>query len=136
MREVELEALREYEKACAHDRAGEEAAALPHYERAIFLGLPHEHRRGALLGMGSTLRNLERLDESVATLKQAVEEFPDDAALPAFLALTLWSRGDTSEAVATLLELVIRHAPIGQYERALAEYVEEVRRAQSSSLLE
>lgn len=127
MCEHEIEALKEYERACAHDRAGDEDAALPHYERALSLGLPNEQRRGALLGLGSTLRNLGRLEESVATLQSAVEEFPDDAALPAFLALAFWSRGDAAEAVSTLLEVAIRHAPVGQYERSLSRYAAEVR---------
>jgi hypothetical protein len=111
-----------YARACAHDRRGEEAAAIPEYERALSLGLGGAARHGALLGLGSSLRNVGRAADAVTVLRGACEEFPGDAPLAAFLALAEYSSGDARGAVAKLLGLVLRHAPVGEYGRALALY--------------
>ena len=75
-----------------------------------------------MLGLGSWLRNVGRHADAIRTLTTAVSEFPADAALPAFLALALHSHGDHTQAMTTLLDLVLKHAPIGQYARALRQY--------------
>ncbi|MBC7811000.1 MAG: tetratricopeptide repeat protein, partial [Burkholderiales bacterium] len=113
------EALIFYERASAHDRAEDEAGALPHYRRALELGLHEEERKGALLGMGSTLRNLGQHEESVRVLSEAVSEFPNYPALRVFLALSLYSHGDTREAMRQLLEIALT-TPMGLdgYEQA------------------
>ena len=116
------EAKAEFIKACEHDRWGEESEAIPSYERALALGLPPEDRLGAMLGLGSSLRNVGRHEEAVATLRAAVAEFPDHAPLRSFLALALHSSGEPDEAVAALLDLVLRHAPLNGYEVALRDY--------------
>ena len=116
------EATNAYEQACAHDRAAEEVAAIPHYEKALALGLPADERRGALVGLGSSLRNVGRCGDAVRVLRAAVSEYPNDAALAAFLALALYSEGHPREAVQTLLSIAIRNAPVGEYARALTAY--------------
>ena len=113
-------------KACEHDRWGEEAEAIPLYERALALGLAPEDRMSALLGLGSSLRNVGRHREAVSTLRAAVAEFPDHTALRTFLALALYSHAEYDDAVATLLDLVLRHAPLEGYGVALADYRNEI----------
>jgi hypothetical protein len=121
---AESEAEQAFEAACAHDAKGEEAEAVPLYQLALAAGLRGEKRRDALIGLGSSLRNIGCLDESVRVLSAASAEFPDDAVLPAFLALALYSRGDQRAAMQTLLAVVLRHAPVGEYRRALGQYRE------------
>jgi tetratricopeptide (TPR) repeat protein len=118
----EVEARAAYDSACQHDKQGEEAAAIPDYERALALGLPPEERWQALLGLGSSLRNVGRHEEAVRVLRAAVAEFPDHAPLRAFLALALHSHGEGREAMVSLLDVALRYAPIGRYARALGEY--------------
>jgi tetratricopeptide (TPR) repeat protein len=118
----EVEARAAYERACRCDSRGEEAAAIPEYERALALGLAPEERCSALLGLGSSLRNVGRHEESVRVLRAAASEFPENAALRAFLALALHSHGEGRQAMVTLLDLVLRYAPVGQYGRALGQY--------------
>ena len=117
----------EFQIACAHDRRGEEAEAIPHYRRALELGLDEADARGAMLGLGSSLRNIGEHAEAVQVLEEAVVRFPDYPALRAFLALARHSAGLGALAVADLIELAIGSADLDGYERALAFYVDELR---------
>lgn len=120
--------LEEYEQARALDRAGREEEAVVHYDAAWRLGgpPPEEDRAGFLLGYGSTLRNVGRLDESLAVLDAAVAEFPDDQALRCFRALALHSLGRHPEAMAAMLDVALGlragSPSISRYARALGEY--------------
>ena len=112
------------EQAFAHDRAGREAEAIPCYEDALALGLPEGPRQQALLGLGSSLRNVRRHGDAVAVLRGAVEEYPDHAGLRFFLALALWSAGEEREAFRALGALVLDEADLRGYDRAAAWYLE------------
>ncbi len=115
--------------AYACDRIGREHDAIVHYERAFALGVPQADRPGFLVGLGSTLRNVGRADDAVARLAEATAEFPDDAALRAFLALALHSAGHPTLALATMLEAGLAAARpdgFGPYARALVEYQAEL----------
>lgn len=107
-----------------------EAEAIDHYDAAWALGVPAAERKEFLLGYGSTLKNVGRLVESERVLRQAVAEFPDDRALPAFLALTLQAADRSNAAVATLLETLLAlgdAAPgVAAYGRALSHYAAEL----------
>ncbi len=116
-----------YRRASAHDRKGEEAEAIPCYEEALRLGLSKADRMGAMLGLGSSLRNVGRREESVTILQSAVEQYPDNVALKAFLGLSLHSAGRGSEAVRELLELAVDHSDLDGYEPALRRYADELK---------
>lgn len=116
----------ELERAFAYDREGLEAEAIPHYERAIAAGLDDEQLAKAMLGLGSSLRNVDRFDESVKVLEDAVDRFPDHQALPVFLAFSLWSAGRGNEALALLAR---RLGDGSGYERAIGEYAEDIARS-------
>jgi hypothetical protein len=116
----------ELEQAFAYDRKGLEAEAIPHYERAIAAGLDDEQLAKAMLGLGSSLRNVDRFDESVTVLEDAVARFPDHQSLPVFLAFSLWSAGRGNEALA----LLARRLGDGTgYERAIGEYADDIARS-------
>ena len=115
-----------FERAAAHDRAGREAEAIPEYEEALRLGLPDATRRKAMLGLGSSFRNVGRHDDAVAVLDGACAQFPDDHALRAFRALALWSAGRCDEALGDTLLLVAEEVELGGYEFALRAYAGEL----------
>ncbi|WP_406447601.1 tetratricopeptide repeat protein [Streptomyces sp. NBC_00876] len=93
-----------YQTAWSHDSLGLEAGAVPFYERALEgAGLAAEDRHGAFLGLGSTLRVLGRYAAALDVLRRGLGEFPHDAALRTFLAMTLYNVGESREAVRTLL---------------------------------
>ena len=120
-----------YEVGGAHDTAGEEEQAVHYYEQALAAGLDGDVLRRCLLQYGSTLRNLERHEESLAVLRQAREQFPDSDSVRVFLALSRHAAGHADAAVADLLELVadrVGTAELQRYAAAIrgnADYLRE-----------
>lgn len=115
----------ELEQAFTYDREGLEEEAIPHYEQAIAAGLSGEDLEKALLGLGSSLRNVDRVEESVSVLEDACRRFPDHQALPVFLSFSLWSAGRPGEALALLAR---RLGEGSGYERAIREYADDIER--------
>ncbi|RUR01538.1 tetratricopeptide repeat protein [Labedella endophytica] len=106
-----------YEMGGAYDTAGEESRALGLYERAIDAGLTGDLRRRCFLQYGSTLRNVGRIDDSLAIFARAREEFPGSVALGAFEALSLHAAGRADAALARLLTLLADHVDAAELER-------------------
>lgn|SRR5689334_3959511 len=123
-----MDARQHLDAAYALDRAGDERGAIKHYDAAYALGVPADQDKKFLVGYGSTLRNVGRVDEAVAILAAAVEKYPDYPALAAFLALALASAGHPRPALATMLGVVLDvHAGrLDGFERALADYQREL----------
>ncbi|MEU2248342.1 tetratricopeptide repeat protein [Streptomyces sp. NPDC019224] len=119
-----------YQTAWAHDVLGLEAEAVPFYERALaHAGLSREDRHGAFLGLGSTYRVLARYEEAARTLRSGLEEFPDDPALNAFLAMALYNRGEGREAVGLLLKTLTVSSDdpgVRRYRRAIEHYADDL----------
>jgi len=93
-----------YQIAWTLDTLARPAEALPHYERAVALGLPPNEHSNALVGLGSTLRALGHFDRSAEVLRSGQRQFPDNREFDAFLALTLHAQGKHAEALALALE--------------------------------
>jgi len=111
------------------DRVGREEEAIAHYDAAWRLGVPSDRRRRFLVGYGSTLRNVGRVEESVAVLGDASNADPRYPAYKAFLALALHSSGERAAALATMLDALLDvadGASLDGYERALADYQREL----------
>lgn len=118
-----------YEWASALDFAAREAEAAPVYEHALVMGLPSGYRAKALLQLGSTLRNLGRVEEAVELLDGARDEFPENLALGGFHALALTSAGRADAAVRELLEMLVDHVDaleLREYRAALRRYAREL----------
>ncbi|MFE1664347.1 tetratricopeptide repeat protein [Microbacterium sp. P02] len=118
-----------YELGSAYDTAGEEATALRFYEQAMEEGLSGDIRRRCFLQLGSTLRNLGRIDESRAVFSRARGEFPESVALGVFEALALHASGHANAALASLLNVLADHVDtpdLNRYKPAIrgnAEYL-------------
>ncbi|MEV6116321.1 tetratricopeptide repeat protein [Streptomyces sp. NPDC052109] len=119
-----------YQTAWVHDVLGLEAEAVPFYERALGgAGLSREDRHGAFLGLGSTHRVLGRYGAAVQTLRRGLEEFPDDPALHAFLAMALYNIGEGREAVRLLLKTLAATSGdrrVQDYQRAIEHYADDL----------
>lgn len=123
------EAEQEYERGGEHDSAGRELEAIPHYERALALGLPDELVPRALLQLGSSLRNAGRLDDALALFDGAVARFPDQASLRLFRAFALAEGGRDRDALVDVLHLArtrIDAPDIHRYARSLENYTRDL----------
>ncbi len=111
-----------YQIAWTCEVMGNPAEALPHYEKAVALGLPGNELSGALLGLGNTLRVLGQPERSREVLERAQLQFPENREFDAFLALTLHDLGEATPAVQRLLNLLIETSEdvgIAAYQRSL-----------------
>ena len=121
-----------YEVGGSYDTAGEEETAAGYYERALAAGLDGDTLRKCLLQYGSTLRNLDRFDESLTVLHRARAAFPESESVRVWHALSLHAAGRSDGAVAELMELAadrIRTPDLLRYEAAVrgnAEYLREL----------
>lgn len=102
-----------------HDSNGRPVEAIELYEQALAAGLGEPERPRLLLQLGSSLRNVGRIDEAVSLLEDARRDYPDFRPLRAFLALALHSAGRPEDALAELLNAI---ADEGDYERSLRAY--------------
>ncbi|MCM2387721.1 tetratricopeptide repeat protein [Streptomyces albipurpureus] len=121
-----------YQTAWAHDALGLEAEAVPFYERALTAAsqrLTPGDRCEALLGLGSTYRVLGRYEDAERTLRTAVAEYPEHGALQAFLAMTLFNRGQYEESTRLLLELLAATSEdptVRAFHRAIEMYAKDL----------
>ncbi|MFP8961571.1 tetratricopeptide repeat protein [Streptomyces nanhaiensis] len=111
-----------YELASAHDALDREEEAAALYRRALAAGPPGGRRRRAVIQLASTLRNLGRVEESIALLTTERETCSDelDDAVTAFLSLALVDAGREREAAALALTALVPHLP--EYRRSLTHY--------------
>jgi tetratricopeptide (TPR) repeat protein len=116
-----------YELACTYDPQGVEDEAIGFYEHAIECGLEGDDLRGALLGLGSSYRVIERYADSVRVLQKGIETFPKAEEFRVFLALSLHNMGDHREALRLLLTHIgdfSSDAGVQRYRRAMHHYAE------------
>ncbi|MBL8161349.1 MAG: tetratricopeptide repeat protein [Anaerolineae bacterium] len=117
-----------FEYAGAFDFAGQEAEAIPHYRRALAMGLDGDYLPRLYVQLGSSLRNVGAFDEAVALLDEGIARFPDMPALRVFRAYALESAGRSKAAITELLELAIRYVQTPDmqgYARAIRYYTDE-----------
>ena len=121
-----------FDLAGAYDTLGRESEAAPAYERVLRLGLHNLTEADQArwhVQYGSTLRLIGRIEESRAVLANGAMLFPQDGALPVFLAFTEIAAGRPDAALAALLAGAAATDPFGSrayYRRALAAYAAEL----------
>ncbi|PFG31418.1 tetratricopeptide repeat protein [Paramicrobacterium agarici] len=111
-----------YEVGGAYDTDGQEEVAAEFYRRAMNAGLDGRWLRQCYLQYGSTLRNLGRVDESIAIFDEALRAFPESESLAIFRALSVHAAGKPSAALGAVLELIAdryRTDEVLRYEEAL-----------------
>ncbi|MGM0885108.1 MAG: tetratricopeptide repeat protein [Bacillota bacterium] len=119
-----------FEMANALDYLDREAEAIPLYEEAIRMGLPTEYHAYALLQLGSSLRNVGRVNEAVEILAQAEKSFPQFSTISMFLGLTLYSEGKYVEALKTVITAMLKHvhsADVQRYAKGIENYIKDIK---------
>jgi len=120
-----------YQFQCAwtYDSLGKENDAVPHYEKAIQLGLKPEILLDAYVGLGSTYRTLGHYEQSKRIFEQAISEFPEAEHVKVFYAMTLYNLKEHSKAMETLLNTVAHttnHEGIKDYRKAIKFYSDKL----------
>lgn len=118
-----------YQCAWSYDVLGEEAKAVPYYERAIDLGLSGEDLEGAFLGLGSTYRSLGHYQSSKQVFEKGIKLFPDNQALKVFLSMTLYNLNQHNQAMEILLKCVVETTSdinIKAYSKAIKFYSDKL----------
>ena len=121
--------------ACACDGLGYEREAIPHYERAIAgptgAGAPldGDDRQMAYINLGSSHRAIGQYEQAVAVWRAGSAQFPDNRALPVFLAMAQHNLGDHATAMETLLRHLAETTSdpwIARYRRAILYYADKL----------
>ncbi|MFB5662605.1 tetratricopeptide repeat protein [Alteribacillus sp. HJP-4] len=118
-----------YQCACSFDRIGLEAEAVPHYERAILLGLTEKDLSEAYVGLGSTYRTLGEYDKAYEVLQTGLRQFPDRHAIRVFYSMTLYNLQNHQEAMKELLNCLLDTTTDHQllnYKRAIRFYSDKL----------
>ncbi|AQQ55553.1 tetratricopeptide repeat protein [Planococcus lenghuensis] len=118
-----------YQCAWSFDVLGEEANAIPFYEKAIHLGLSGKNLEGALLGLGSTYRTLGMYEESKKIFSKGIRLFPANNAMRTFYAITLYNLKEHRTAMEILLGCLLAttaDSNITAYKRALEFYSDKL----------
>jgi len=71
------QALAHYRLGLFHDNNSREATAIPHYEKAVALGLPRDTEAHALAWLASSFSKTGFPDRALAALRQASALIPD-----------------------------------------------------------
>lgn len=122
--------------AYACDREGAEARAVVFYDRAWALGVPDDMRAQFVVGYGSTLRNVGRLNDARNILAAQIKSAPSYIPSRIFHALVLFDLGLFDQATHTLLEGLNQpehHALHDGFDVAIDHYVGEIAERLESS---
>jgi tetratricopeptide (TPR) repeat protein len=115
--------------AYACDGLGYEREAIPHYERAMELGLDDQDLQTAYVNLGSSHRAIGAYEPAVAVWHEGIARFPDNRALPVFLAMAQHNLGDHSAAMEALLRHLAETTTdpwITRYRRAILFYADKL----------
>jgi tetratricopeptide (TPR) repeat protein len=114
-----------FEVGGSYDVMGQEGEAIPHYRRALELGLEGEMLQECLVCLGSSLRYVGEFKAAVETLEEAADKFESNGSGRVFLAMAYYSSGRHEDAVRTLIEVILdttSDEDILAYEEALTYY--------------
>ena len=111
--------------AVSHDAIGMEREAIPYYENALSNDINGELREKTFVQLGSSYRCIGHYENAKTTLEKGAEEFPENSAIKAFLALTLHNLNQDENALTMLLNLLFTSSSdpwISKYKPALEFY--------------
>ncbi len=97
-----------YEVGGSYDVLDEPKEAIPYYRKAIDAGLEDDDLQECLVCLGTCQRMIGKFEDAVATLQQAVKQFPDNNSGKVFLALAYYSDGQEDEGMRLLLDVLLK----------------------------
>ncbi|MGN7312108.1 tetratricopeptide repeat protein [Alkalicoccobacillus gibsonii] len=125
VKEKPNEAELQFYLASTYDGLGQETEAIPHYQQAIELGLTGINYEKAYVQLGSSLRCIGKYAEAEKIFHSGLKEFPKNAALSVFLAITEYNLGHTRQSTQRLLTVLMEEPTndwLQTYKKALTFY--------------
>ncbi|SDN59810.1 tetratricopeptide repeat protein [Bacillus sp. OK048] len=119
-----------FELANAYDFTGQENKAISLYEDSISIGLDAEYEAYALLQLGSSLRNVGRIDDAIRILSDAEQRYPEFPSISMFLGIAMHDKNRNAEALRKNLNVMLRHvktSDIERYRMALENYIKDIK---------
>jgi tetratricopeptide (TPR) repeat protein len=119
-----------FELANAYDFTRQEETAISLYEDAISIGLDAECEAYALLQLGSSLRNVGRIDDAISILADAEHRYPEFPSITMFLGMAMHDKNKNTEALRKTLNAMLRHLKTSDMERyrmALENYIKDIK---------
>ncbi len=113
-----------YEWASIHDSLGHPDVAIPLYERALSSGLDEIRRPRAQIQLASSLRNVGDFRAAIDILEAMEPSETTGHAREAFLALALWSAGESDAALSVAIGALGETLP--RYNASVARYAAAV----------
>ncbi|HEO8419254.1 tetratricopeptide repeat protein [Niallia sp. FSL W8-0635] len=93
-----------FELGNVYDYLGQEMKAIPLYEEALEMSLKDEWEAYALIQLGSSLKNVGKLNDALEVLTEAETRFPHLLSISMFLGITLHHANRESEGMKTVLK--------------------------------
>jgi tetratricopeptide (TPR) repeat protein len=118
-----------FELANAFDFLGQEDKAISLYEDAIRIGLNAEYEAYALLQLGSSLRNVGRINDAISVLSDAEKRYPEFPSITMFLGMAMHDRNMNTEALRTVLNSMLRNVKTSDIERyriGIEKYINDI----------
>lgn len=115
-----------YHYAWLLDLLAKEKEAIPHYKKALKLGLEDEYRIDCYLGLGSSYRLEKKFKKSMKTFNKALLEFPNHTALEVFKTMTLYEQKKSKKAYFMLLDTMLKQnksEEIETYKNAISHFI-------------
>ena len=118
----------EYQIGWTFDASDRSNLSIPHYKKALNLGLV-EDRVGCYVALGSSLRATGEYKESRNVLEEGLKEFPDHQPLNVFLAMTKYNLGEFKSSCSDLLTMLAKTTKdeeIASYINAYLSYAKDL----------
>ncbi len=112
-----------------HDALGQEKEAISFYNAALHLGISGVHREETYIQLGSSLRAIGEYEKAKQILTEGLAEYPDNAAMHIFFAMTLYNLGNCKEAISRLLKITAQNKNdewLKKYQKAVMFYADHL----------
>lgn len=118
-----------FQLAWTLESLGRETEAIPHYEKAISLGLPPNEQSGALIGLAACLLATDQTNQAASALESGQRQFPEQPEFAVYLAIVRHAQGRSAEALQLAMETLLDTSEdpgITAYQRDLRHLVSRI----------
>ncbi|MFD2616407.1 tetratricopeptide repeat protein [Terrilactibacillus laevilacticus] len=102
--------------ALSLDGLSKEELAIPNYQKAIQLGLSKDQEKVALICLASSFRNINKLEEALNIINEALKKHPNNVVAECFYSLILLDYHCPSQALKVLGLAMLKNSELALFE--------------------